>query len=315
MNTLLVGEDPKFLFCKNRAEKTASKDLTTLILGETGTGKDLLARYIHNLSSRAGKPFIQINAATLSEDLILDELFGHEKGAFTGAIATKPGKIEIADGGTVFLDEIGDMSLNVQTKLLTFLETRRYTRIGGVIEKSSDVRFIAATNQNLPSQVQAKEFRDDLFFRLSVFPITIPPLRERKNDIPLLTRHFLSMFKHQSISDDAVNLLMNHHYPGNIRELKNNIECAAALAGKEVIDIEHFPGLETIEETILNFSEFVSISKKEKIFELMKKNNGNKTLVAKELKMSRRHLHRLISSYKTPVNNLELVKNDDDQHD
>lgn len=305
---VLVGEDPKFLFCKELAEKAALSDSTILIMGETGTGKDVLARYIHNLSPRANKPFIQINAATLSDELMLDELFGHEKGAFTGAHAAIPGKIEIADGGTIFLDEIGDMSPSVQGKLLTFLETRRYTRIGGVIEKYSDVRFITATNRNLPNKVRSEEFREDLFFRFNVFPITVPVLRERKTDIPLLITHFLSLFKHSSISNEALNMLLNYDYPGNIRELKNIIERAIILAGKNTVEIEHLPELETLGDNILKFSDLVSITKQEKILELMEKNDGNKTLVAKDLNISRQHLHRLINRYKIQENNPEKVK-------
>jgi len=305
---VLTGEDPKFLFCKEPASKAAASDSTILILGETGTGKDLLARYIHNLSPRASYSFIQINAATLSDELMLDELFGHEKGAFTGAHSAMPGKIEIADGGTVFLDEIGEMSPSVQRKLLTFMETRRYTRIGGMIEKWSDIRFIAATNRNLPSKIRSEEFREDLFFRFNVFPITVPSLRERRNDIPLLITHFLSMFKHPSISNEALNLLLNYDYPGNIRELKNIIERAIILAGADTIEIEHLPELDLPEDNILNFSEFVGAARQERILELMEKNDGNKTLVAKDLNISRQHLHRLISRYKIQFKGNEKIK-------
>jgi DNA-binding NtrC family response regulator len=214
----------------------AEHDVTVLILGETGTGKGLVARAIHRLSPRKDKPFQVVNVSAIPEPLFESELFGHERGAFTGAYTTKPGVIETANGGTLFLDEIGEIPYPVQAKLLRFIEEKKIRRVGGKEEISLDVRLIAATNKNLPGEVEARRFRDDLYYRLAGFIVKIPPLRERRTDIEPLVNHFINKFNliHKKeitgISADAMKLLLTYHWPGNVRELETVIEKAILIA-------------------------------------------------------------------------------------
>jgi transcriptional regulator with PAS, ATPase and Fis domain len=229
-------------------DKVAKSDATTvLIQGESGTGKELVAKWIHYESSRAEKPFVAINCAAVPATLLESELFGHEKGAFTDAKATKKGLFELADGGTVFLDEIGDMEMGMQAKLLRFLEDRTFRRIGGSKVMSVDVRIVSATNKDLLKAIDDKSFRNDLYYRLQVIPIFLPPLRERKDDIILLAKYFIEHYcrefnKHvRSISNMAEKLLVEYHWPGNIRELKNVIERALILGSEETLLLEHLP--------------------------------------------------------------------------
>nr|WP_246525262.1 sigma-54 dependent transcriptional regulator [Geomobilimonas luticola] len=229
-------------------DKVAKSDATTvLIQGESGTGKELVAKWIHYESSRAEKPFVAINCAAVPATLLESELFGHEKGAFTDAKATKKGLFELADGGTVFLDEIGDMEMGMQAKLLRFLEDRTFRRIGGSKVMSVDVRIVSATNKDLLKAIDDKSFRNDLYYRLQVIPIFLPPLRERKDDILLLAKYFIEHYckefnKHvRSISNMAEKLLVEYHWPGNIRELKNVIERALILGSEETLLLEHLP--------------------------------------------------------------------------
>jgi transcriptional regulator with PAS, ATPase and Fis domain len=214
------------------ATEVASLRSTVLIQGESGTGKELVARAIHNSGDRASKPFIAVSCAALAETLLESELFGHEKGAFTGAAQQKPGKFEMADGGTIFLDEIGDISPKLQVDLLRVLQDRSFYRVGGSEEVRVDVRVVAATHVNLLQAVAEGKFRDDLFYRLNVIEIRIPPLRERREDIPLLARHFIERLSHElgkdigEISEGGIKILMDYNWPGNVRELENAVERA-----------------------------------------------------------------------------------------
>jgi DNA-binding NtrC family response regulator len=224
-----------------------SEASTVLIQGESGTGKELVAKWIHYESSRADKPFVAINCAAVPATLLESELFGHEKGAFTDAKTTKKGLFELADGGTVFLDEIGDMELGMQAKLLRFLEDRTFRRIGGSKVVSVDVRIVSATNKDLLKAVEAKEFRNDLYYRLQVIPIFLPPLRERREDIVLIANHFIETYNREfnkrvrGISASAEKLLVDYHWPGNIRELKNVIERAIILGNEDTLLPEYLP--------------------------------------------------------------------------
>ena len=241
----LVGDDPSLRKVFASLQRAASTDTTVLIEGESGTGKELFARSLHALSSRADAPFVAINCAAIPDTLLETELFGHEKGAFTGAVSRKPGKFEMAHRGTLFLDEIGDLPLALQAKILRALEERRFERVGGTALVTVDVRLVAATNRGLRAAVAARRFREDLFFRLSVFPITVPPLRDRGNDIPLLARYFVDRFcrdlkkKSLALSAPALETLQSYRWPGNVRELQNCIERAVILAEGDSILPRH----------------------------------------------------------------------------
>jgi transcriptional regulator with PAS, ATPase and Fis domain len=238
----IIGQSKSMRAVFNQILKVAPTDSTVLISGETGTGKELVANAIHKHSRRQNKPFIAINCAAIPEGLLESELFGHEKGAFTGADAAKPGKFELAHEGTLFLDEIGDMPLETQAKVLRTLEERQIQRVGGVSTTKVDVRFIAATNKALPEAVQKGAFRQDLFFRLNVFAIHLPRLLERREDIPLLTDHFLQLnTPSKTLSSNAMQLLMSYEWPGNVRELQNTIKSGALMAAQDVIDAIHLP--------------------------------------------------------------------------
>ena len=229
--------------------RIAPSDVTVLITGESGTGKELVARAIHCNSPRIGRPFVAINCAAIPRELLESELFGFEKGAFTGAVERKIGKFEQAGGGTLFLDEIGDMPLELQSKLLRVLQEKEITRTGGNISIAIDVRIVAATNQNLPEKVRAREFREDLFYRVNVLPIHLPPLRERREDIPLLVDYFLQRTREElgvsarQCTAEAMSLLKNHDWPGNIREMENTLQRAALLCADQVLTPSDFPAL------------------------------------------------------------------------
>jgi DNA-binding NtrC family response regulator len=250
----LVGEDPSLRKVFASMQRAAATDTTVLLEGESGTGKELFARSLHALSPRAEAPFVAINCAAIPETLLETELFGHEKGAFTGAVARKPGKFEMAHRGTLFLDEIGDLPLSLQAKILRALEEKRFERVGGTASVQVDVRLVAATNRGLRAAVAARRFREDLFFRLSVFPITVPPLRERKGDIPVLARFFVERFcrdlkkRPLQLSPAAFEQLQTYRWPGNVRELQNCIERAVILADGDTILPRHL-NLSFVEET------------------------------------------------------------------
>ena len=241
----IVGDDPKLKQVSVALHRAAATDTTVLLEGESGTGKELFARTLHALSPRADGPFVAINCAAIPETLLETKLFGHEKGAFTGASARKPGKFELAHRGTLFLDEIGDLPLPLQAKILRALEEKRFERVGGTVPLQVDVRVVAATNRNLKAAVAARQYREDLYFRLSVFPITIPPLRERLDDITTLARYFIDRFcrdlnkKALILSPAAEQELCAYGWPGNVRELQNCIERAAILTEGETIHPRH----------------------------------------------------------------------------
>ncbi len=241
----IVGDDPKLKQVSVTLHRAAATDTTVLLEGESGTGKELFARALHALSPRADGPFVAINCAAIPETLLETELFGHEKGAFTGATARKPGKFELAHRGTLFLDEIGDLPLSLQAKILRVLEEKRFERVGGTVPLQVDVRVVAATNRNLKAAVAARQYREDLFFRLSVFPIVIPPLRERPEDISTLTRYFIDRFcrdlnkRPLVLSPSAEDELRQYAWPGNVRELQNCIERAAILTEGDTIHPRH----------------------------------------------------------------------------
>ena len=241
----IIGEDPQLRQVSQQLHRAAATDATVLLLGESGTGKELFARALHALSPRADGPFVAINCAAIPENLLESELFGHEKGAFTGASARKPGRFEMAHRGTLFLDEIGDLPLALQAKILRALEEKSFERVGGNVSLHVDARVVAATNRNLKAGVASRQFREDLYFRLSVFPITIPPLRERGGDIPILAHHFVEKFSRDmtkptlKLSAAALDALCTYPWPGNVRELQNCIERAVILSDSDTILPRH----------------------------------------------------------------------------
>ena len=302
-------------------EKVADSDSTIIIHGESGTGKGLIARAIHKNSRRKEKPFITINCGAIPENLLESELFGHVKGAFTGATASKPGKFELANKGSIFLDEIGDMSTNLQVKILRVLEEREFEQVGGSKTIKADVRIIAATHRDLEKLVKEGSFREDLFYRLNVIPIEIPPLRERKPDISLLISHFLTEFNLkngknvQGITNDAMGIMKEHSWPGNVRELKNMIERLVVLKGEGEInplDVpqklrekeghSELPSVEISDDGI-NLNTAVTEFERALILESLQKTNWVKNQAAKLLRLNRTTLvekikrHHLHPSY------------------
>ncbi len=242
-----IGGSGKIKEIVSVIEKVAVTDSNVLITGESGTGKEMVARYIHELSPRKSGPFVKVNCGALTETLLESEMFGHERGAFTGAVRQKLGRFELADGGTIFLDEIGEISLSTQVKLLRVLQEKEFERVGGEKTVKVDVRIIAATNKDLKREVKEKRFREDLYYRLYIVPIEIPPLRERKEDIPELVRYFIRKHRERTrsqvegISDDALAMLKKYHWPGNIRELENIIEQTLVLSAGKIIEAEDLP--------------------------------------------------------------------------
>jgi DNA-binding NtrC family response regulator len=240
----IVGTSGALEAALKQVEVVAPTESTVLILGETGTGKELIARAIHSLSARSGRAFVKLNCAAIPSGLLESELFGHEKGAFTGAVAQRIGRFELANGGTLFLDEVGDIPLDLQPKLLRVLQEQEFERLGSTRTQRVDVRMVAATNRNLEQMVRDKQFREDLYFRLNVFPIRIPPLRERTGDIPLLVRHYVEKYAQrmnkriETIPEEAMATLCRYSWPGNIRELQNLIERAVILTPGSVLQIQ-----------------------------------------------------------------------------
>jgi formate hydrogenlyase transcriptional activator len=242
--TELIGSSASFRAVLRRVEIVAPTDSLVLIEGETGTGKELIAKAIHNQSSRRDAPFVKMNCAAIPGDLLESELFGHEKGAFTGAVAQTMGRFQLADKGTLFLDEIGELPLQLQPKLLRVLQEQEFERLGSGRPIKVDVRVVTATNKELLTMVQDRQFRADLYYRLNVFPISLPPLRERSGDIPSLVRHFVRKHSHrlnrniEYIPDEVMDVLERYHWPGNIRELQNVVECAAILCDGDTFSID-----------------------------------------------------------------------------
>jgi formate hydrogenlyase transcriptional activator len=253
----LIGKSRTLDVVLEQVERVAPTDSTVLIQGETGTGKELIARAVHNVSSRCGRPFIKLNCAAIPDALLESELFGHERGAFTGAVAQKAGRFEMADKGTLFLDEVGDIPLALQPKLLRVLQEQEFERLGGTRTHQVDVRLVAATNRDLAGMVKRREFRDDLYYRLNVFPIQLPPLRARREDVPLLVAHFVEIYGRrmgkqiEQIPAETMSALSSYQWPGNIRELQNFIERSVILSAGTVLhpplaELRHSPELESL---------------------------------------------------------------------
>jgi transcriptional regulator with PAS, ATPase and Fis domain len=293
------------------AETAARADSTVVITGESGTGKDVLARFIHARSSRADSPMIAVNCAALPEALFESEFFGHERGAFTGATSTKRGLIEAADSSTLFLDEVGEMPLQTQVKLLRFLEEGRFRRVGATRDRESDVRVVAATNRNLAEDVTGGRFRADLFYRLNVISLHVPPLRRRREDIPALVEHFLSVFRERfnrpslSLSEEARRRLSAYDWPGNVRELRNALERAAALAAADHIEADQVlpPDAAQAGEgtTPANGDGALTLGQLERrhILRILEEASGNRERAAAVLGISARTLYRKLREYET----------------
>ncbi len=310
----LIGVSRQWGEVIEKIKKIAPLKTTVLILGESGTGKELLARAIHYLSPRAKEPFIAINCAAIPKDLIESEIFGHEKGAFTGASDFKQGRFELADRGTIFLDEIGDMEKPLQAKLLRVLQESEFERIGGTKTIKIDVRILAASNKDLEKEVLNGNFREDLFYRLNVFPIKIPPLRERKEDIIPLAEYFLNLFSKEinkpnmSLSSDAKEMLLNYEWKGNIRELRNVIERAVILCESGEIHPEHLNLVTERDEKIYIDASLHDIAtsaaktvERAKIQEALRVSKGNKSKAAEILKVSYKTLLNKIKEYKISI--------------
>ncbi|MCA1565003.1 MAG: sigma-54 dependent transcriptional regulator [Acidobacteria bacterium] len=317
----IIGESDAIKRAVAETQRVATTEATVLLLGESGTGKELFARAVHHLSHRRDQPFVAINCAAIPETLIESELFGHERGAFTGATERRPGKFELATGGTVFLDEIGELPLAVQGKLLRAIEEKTVDRIGGRMPVPVDVRIVAATNRELQQAAEAGEFRRDLYFRLAVFPIEIPPLRARAGDVVLLARHFAAQFgkelrgREATLTDDALALLGAHAWPGNVRELENAIERACILADTSALDARDLslpgasavnggtPPPDTFAELDLSgglaeaTERAVSFVERRKIAETLRAHDGNKTRAAETLGVSYKTLLTKIKDY------------------
>lgn len=306
----MIGQSEAIRSLKEQIAIAAPTSGWVLITGENGTGKELVARATHNLSRRQDKPFVEVNCAAIPEELIESELFGHEKGAFTGATAMRKGKFDQAHEGTLFLDEIGDMSLKTQAKILRILQERRFERVGGQRTIEVDVRVIAATNKDLEEEIEQGNFRQDLYYRLNVLPFHVPPLRERREDIPLLTQHFLAHFCGQegrrikTIAPDALEVLMNYSWPGNIRELKNLVERLVIMVQDETISLAHLPeSVQVTSSTGTTFGGSATLKEAREQFEkdfLRQKLNeyeGNISRTAEAIEMERSNLHRKLKGF------------------
>lgn len=303
----LIGSSSDMLDVYKLIKQAAPSDATILITGESGTGKELVAAALHDSSERQDKPYIRLNCAAIPDGLMESEMFGHERGAFTGAVSQKPGKFEIADGGTLLLDEISDLPLSLQPKLLRVLQEHEFQRVGGTRTISVDVRIICSTAKDLGREVKNRTFREDLFYRLRVIPIKLPPLRARKEDIPDLIKHFLHEYSLKrglpmSVSGDAMDCLLEYNYPGNIRELKNIIERASILAPEPQIKVNDLPGDlrngidDKIDGTLI-LSEIVSNAEKETIIKALTRTSNSRTKAAELLGISRKNLWEKMKSY------------------
>lgn len=313
----MTGSSPAMAKLKEQILLVAPSNASVLITGENGTGKELVARSIHFHSHRKDGPFVEVNCAAIPEELIESELFGHEKGAFTGAVAQRKGRFDLADGGTLFLDEIGDMSLKTQAKVLRILQERKFERVGGTRTMEVDVRIIAATNKVLEDEIRAGTFREDLYYRLNVVPFIVPPLRERRDDIPLLVEHFLEMFcrreglERKMVTPEALEMLVNCAWPGNVRELKNVVERLVIMTPGKSITASHIPEsiaygdasrdagtgrLDAVLE-LASLREAREEFEKEFILQKLEEHNWNISKTAESIELERSNLYRKLKSY------------------
>jgi len=308
----LTGQSEPIMELKETMDLVAPTNAWILIMGENGTGKELVARSIHKQSKRAHKPFIEVNCAAIPEDLIESELFGHEKGAFTGATEKKRGKFDLAHEGTLFLDEVADMSLKAQAKILRILQEKKYERVGGTSVIATDVRVLAATNKDLEKEMESGRFRQDLFYRLNVIPLRVPPLRERKEDIPLLVDRFLRDFAikegetEKTITSDALALLIKHDWPGNVRELKNITERLFIMTAGNIISENDIPPLakedemmepDIFSDSLDSYRSAKAAFERQYIEGKLKEYNGNVSRTAEAIGLERSNLHRKIKAY------------------
>jgi DNA-binding NtrC family response regulator len=305
----IIGQSPVMQEIFDTVRQVSASRATVLIQGESGTGKELVARAIHRLSPRAKGPLVSVHCAALSTTLLESELFGHEKGAFTGANERRAGRFEMSDGGTLFLDEVSEIDASVQVKILRVLEERRFERVGGSTSIDVDVRLVAATNKDLRAMVAEGKFREDLFFRLYVVVITLPPLRERAGDIPLLAQHFINVYAKdngkaiEGLTPDAMDVLTSYTWPGNVRELRNTIERMVVMARGSRLTVRDLPP-QVRDAASANASSapgrgYLSLEETEKqlIIKALKVHGGNRTKAAEELGISRRTLHRKLNEY------------------
>jgi two-component system nitrogen regulation response regulator NtrX len=302
----LIGDSQKMHYLNEQIDMAAKSNSRVLILGESGSGKELVAHILHERSHRADKSFIEMNCAAIPQELIESELFGHEKGSFTGAFERKKGKFELADEGTLFLDEVGDMSLTTQSKVLRVIETQEFQRVGGSKSIKVDVRIIAATNKDLLEEVKKGNFREDLFFRLNVIPINVPPLRDRKEDIPALVDYFLEYFaaeygqKMKRITPESLQYLESYEWPGNIRELRNVIERLVIMSSSNTIIPKNIFIGSTVRSDYFSFKtlkEARDSFEKDFIVKKLEENNWNISKTSEILDIERSNLHRKIKSY------------------
>ena len=310
----LIGVSQQITRLKERIEKIASMNSWVLITGENGTGKEHVARLIHMLGKRADKPFVEINCSAVPTELIESELFGSEKGAYTGSVKRKIGKFELANNGVLFLDEIGDMGLMMQAKLLRVLETGEFSRLGGNDIIKSDFRLISATNKDLQLEIASNRFRSDLFYRINVIPIEVPPLRKRKDDIPLLVNHFIQEtisingLQDKQVTKELMNIFINYEWPGNVRQLKNIVERMVVLSEDNILDVKDAPnmmlsGISEMEQHVVDTNYSTSLKEARDEFEktfilkVLQSTNWNVTQTARMLDMERTYLYRKIKAY------------------
>lgn len=304
----IIGKSEPMVRLMETVKQVADATASVLVTGESGVGKELVADALHQLSSRSNGPFIKVSCASFAETLLEDELFGHEKGAFSGASAARKGRFELANGGTLFLDEIGEISQGTQVKLLRVLQERQFERLGGEKTLTVDVRLVAATNRDLRAEVDAGRFREDLYYRLNVIHMEVPPLRERKEDIPLLMSHFLEMYNERNkrqvegFSQRAKAAILSYDWPGNIRELGNCVESAVVLASEKIIDLDDLPGAvknaSSEERVVIPVGTTMEQAEKALILATIASCGGNKSKAADILGVARKTLHRKVQEYK-----------------
>jgi len=307
-NEFVIDKQSKMLEVLNSVKRMAQSKASVLIQGESGTGKEIIAHSIYSHSQRNSKPFIKVNCAALSESLLESELFGHEKGAFTGADLKRMGRFELANGGTLLLDEISEVSPKIQAKLLRVLEQEEFERVGGSKTLKVDVRIIATTNRDLEREIEKDNFRQDLYFRLNVIPVIVPPLRERREDIPVLAEYFLKKYKSEidtpltRISKEAIDILVKYDWPGNVREIKNLIHRCTVMIDSEVLLPEHFENMLNINKprtnSELSVGQTIEDVERELIYKTLEKTRGNKTRAAEILNITARTLRNKLSRYK-----------------